>query len=78
MQYNLNKPIVEIIHVGDGKYNALLENGELDEVNKGITDLINFIYFENSQYPTTEWKKKLEIIHDDYMNRIDEVKKHVK
>lgn len=74
MQYNLDKPIVELIHTGDGNFEALLSNGTIDEVNNGVSGLIIFIYFENEPVPPIGWTVTLEKAHVDYMNKIGQIK----
>lgn len=74
MQYNLDKPIVELKHIGKGKFEALLSNGTTDEVNNGISGLIVFIYFENEPLPPIGWVVTREKAHIDYMNKIDQIK----
>lgn len=75
MQYHLDKPIVELTHIGDGKFEALLEDGSIDEVNKGVSGLIVFIYFENQPLPDIGWSVSREKTHVDYMDKIDKIKK---
>lgn len=76
MQYNLDKPIEILTHIGDGKFEATLTNGLTDEVNTGVTSLILFIYFENEPLPPIGWSVTLEKIHIDYISKIDNLNKN--
>ena len=75
MQYHLDKPVEVLRHIGDGKFEAILTDGSIDEVNGGVSGLVKFIYFENEPLPPIGWTVTREKTSKDYHDKIDRIKK---
>jgi len=60
----------EIIHIGEGKFNVMMEDGSSKEAGPNIRGMIRYTYFEDYTIPPLDWAVKREIFLQDYQKKV--------
>lgn len=53
----------KIIHIGDGKFEMIMEDGSKKQIGPSMRGMIRYTYFEDYTLPPINW----EIEHDDLL-----------
>lgn len=59
-----------IKHLGDGRFTAILDTGEVKEVGPNIIGMIRYTYFENLSYPPVDWQVSQHQLLQDYQPKV--------
>jgi hypothetical protein len=59
-----------ITHIGEGKFQAELENGEVKNAGENLRGMIRFTYFEDYTLPDIGWQVTRKQLLMDYTSKI--------
>lgn len=62
----------KVIHIGDGAFEAILNNGEVKEVGPNIIGMIRYTYFEDFKLPPINWEVTQKKLLEDYHPKVME------
>jgi len=56
-----------ITHIGNGKFNVKMENGEIKEAGSNLCGIIRYTYFEDYTLPEIGWEVTRKQLMSDYL-----------
>ena len=59
-------------HVGGGKFEATLDNGEVKEVGPNLVGMIRYTFFEDYTLPPVGWKISQKVLLETYQPKVME------
>lgn len=60
----------ELRHLGDGKFEAMMDNGVTKPVGPKLCERIYITYFEGKPLPPLDWTVTKQKLHSDYHTKI--------
>jgi hypothetical protein len=60
------------IHIGEGKFQVKLENGEMKEAGQNLCGMIRYTYFEDYSLPEIGWKVTRKKLMEDYFPKMQQ------
>ncbi len=60
----------EVRHIGDGKFEAVMPDGEIKSVGANISGMIRYTYFEDYTLPPIGWTVAREKLLNDYQEKV--------
>lgn len=57
-------------HKGEGKFEAILEDGSIKEVGPNICGMIRYTYFQDYTLPPIDWEVNGEQLFKDYHTKV--------
>ena len=60
----------EIKHVGEGKFEALMDDGSVKEIGPSLRGIIRYTYFEDYTLPPLGWIISREVLLNDYQEKV--------
>ena len=61
-----------IKHLGNGKFEAILENGDIKEVGPNIVGMIRYTFFEDFTLPPAGWEVTQKVLLETYQPKVME------
>lgn len=61
-----------IKHLGNGKFEAILENGDIKEVGPNIIGMIRYTFFEDFTLPPVGWEVTQKLLLETYQPKVME------
>ena len=61
-----------VLHLGEGKFQVEMDNGDIKGVGPGILGMIRYTYFEDYTLPETGWQVSREQLMKDYIPKMIE------
>lgn len=61
---------IELRHLGDGKFEALMDDWTTKPVGPSLCGMIRYTYFENYTLPPLDWVVTKQKLHADYHNKV--------
>ena len=59
-----------IKHIGEGKFQVYMEDGEIKEAGSNLVGIIRYTYFENYTLPEIGWETSWKKLMDDYLPKM--------
>lgn len=60
----------EIEHIGDGKFNVIMEDGSVKEAGPNLRGMIRYVYFEDYTFPPLNWRVSRSKLLTDYQTKV--------
>jgi hypothetical protein len=60
----------KVKHIGDGIFEATLDNGEVKEVGSNLIGMIRYTYFEDFSLPPIGWEVTQKKLMEDYQPKV--------
>jgi hypothetical protein len=60
----------KVKHIGDGIFEATLDNGEVKEVGSNLIGMIRYTYFEDFSLPPIGWEVTQKQLMKDYQPKV--------
>lgn len=59
-----------MIHIGEGKFQAIMMNGEILEVGRFLCGIIRYTFFEDYSYPEIGWNITRNCLMEVYQPKV--------
>ena len=59
-------------HLGEGKFQVMMENGEIKEVGSNLCGMIRYTYFEDYSLPEIGWEVTRLKLMEDYLPKMQQ------
>ena len=59
-----------VTHLGEGKFQVLMENGYIKEAGSNLCGMIRYTYFEDYALPEIGWQITRERLYGDYTPKV--------
>jgi hypothetical protein len=60
---------IKITHIGEGKFQVEMDNGEIKEAGTNLCGMIRYTYFEDYAYPQIGWTVTQKQLIEDHMSK---------
>lgn len=61
-----------VTHLGEGKFQVIMENGEMKEAGSNLCGMIRYTYFEDYTLPEIGWQVTRKRLYDDYLPKVQQ------
>lgn len=58
---------IKITHIGKGKFQVEMDNGEIKDAGPSLCGMIRYTYFEDYTYPEIGWSVTQKQLTEDYI-----------
>jgi hypothetical protein len=61
-----------VIHLGEGKFQVKMENGEIKEAGSNLCGMIRYTYFEDYTLPEIGWQVTRKQLYENYIPKLQQ------